>query len=95
MILKAANDGCFDCSQMKRLQIQKPATYRFWQTNNHAEICFTPFFMWQKLDYIHNNPLRSGIVKKAENFTYSSASNYFYGRQTEAVMVERLATLFK
>jgi hypothetical protein len=32
--------------------------------------------MWSKLDYIHLNPLRSGIVEKASQYIYSSASNY-------------------
>lgn len=29
--------------------------------------------MWDKLNYIHLNPIRAGIVEKAQ---YSSASNY-------------------
>jgi hypothetical protein len=29
-----------------------------------------------KLDYIHLNPVRAGIVEKASHYIYSSASNY-------------------
>ena len=36
--------------------------------------------MWSKLDYIHLNPVRAGIVAKASDFIYSSASNYVHGR---------------
>ena len=43
----------------------KAASFQFWQPDNHAEICFGLPFMWQKLDYIHNNPVRAGIVDKA------------------------------
>jgi hypothetical protein len=32
--------------------------------------------MWSKLDYIHLNPVRAGIVEKASHYIYSSASNY-------------------
>ncbi|CAN1563918.1 hypothetical protein MCETHM1_02796 [Flavobacteriaceae bacterium] len=32
--------------------------------------------MWSKLDYIHLNPVRAGIVEKASQYIYSSASNY-------------------
>lgn len=32
--------------------------------------------MWSKLDYIHLNPVRAGLVKKASHYIYSSASNY-------------------
>jgi len=30
--------------------------------------------MWQKLDYIHNNPVKAGLVHKAEEYVYSSAT---------------------
>jgi putative transposase len=30
----------------------------------------------QKLDYIHQNPIRAGIVNKAEEYIYFSAANY-------------------
>jgi hypothetical protein len=30
----------------------------------------------QKVDYIHFNPVRAGLVKKAEDWPYSSARNY-------------------
>lgn len=32
--------------------------------------------MWTKLDYIHLNPVRAGIVEKASHYLYSSANNY-------------------
>jgi hypothetical protein len=32
--------------------------------------------MWDKLNYIHLNPIRAGIVEKAQHYIYSSASNY-------------------
>lgn len=32
--------------------------------------------MWSKLDYIHLNPVRSGLVAKASAYMYSNASNY-------------------
>ena len=50
--------------------------YQFWQYGSHPEEIFSEKFMWSKLDYIHMNPIRAGIVSKASNYTYSSASNY-------------------
>lgn len=35
--------------------------------------------MRQKLDYIHNNPIKRGYVAQAEHWRYSSAANYFGG----------------
>ena len=50
--------------------------YQLWQYGNHAEEIYSNDFMWSKLDYIHLNPVRSGIVAKASDYIYSSASNY-------------------
>ncbi|WP_366183523.1 transposase [Flavobacterium ovatum] len=50
--------------------------YQFWQYGNHPEEIYSDKFMWSKLDYIHLNPVRAGIVEKASHYLYSSASNY-------------------
>jgi REP element-mobilizing transposase RayT len=50
--------------------------YQFWQYGNHPEEIYTNKFMWSKLDYIHLNPVRAGLVEKASQYIYSSASNY-------------------
>ena len=50
--------------------------YQFWQYGNHPEEIYTNKFMWSKLDYIHLNPVRAGLVEKASHYIYSSASNY-------------------
>jgi REP element-mobilizing transposase RayT len=50
--------------------------YQFWQYGNHAEEIYSEKFMWSKLDYIHLNPVRAGIVEQASVYVYSSASNY-------------------
>jgi REP element-mobilizing transposase RayT len=57
--------------------------YQVWTHENHAEELFSNDFIEQKLDYIHNNPVRSGIVSKPEDYLYSSARNYY---ELESVM---------
>ncbi|HEX5743736.1 MAG TPA: transposase [Flavobacteriaceae bacterium] len=54
--------------------------YQFWQYGNHSEEIFSDKFMWSKLDYIHLNPIRAGVVYKASDYIYSSASNYIEGK---------------
>lgn len=54
--------------------------YQVWQYGNHAEEIYSEKFLWSKLDYIHLNPVRSGIVSRASNYIYSSASNYVDGK---------------
>lgn len=55
---------------------QRNKEYQFWQYGNHAEEIYSIEFMWSKLHYIHLNPVRSGLVSKASDYIYSSASNY-------------------
>ncbi len=33
-------------------------------------------FIKQKVDYIHNNPVKAGLVDKPEEYLFSSARNY-------------------
>ncbi len=39
-------------------------------------MCFSNKFIEQKLEYIHNNPVRAGIVEKPEEYRYSGAKDY-------------------
>ena len=54
--------------------------YQLWQYGNHAEEIYSEKFLWTKLDYIHLNPVRAGLVARASDYIYSSASNYVLGR---------------
>jgi len=51
-------------------------TYQVWQQHNRPMLCVTPEFTLQKLNYIHNNPVKSGIVDRPEDYRFSSARNY-------------------
>jgi hypothetical protein len=53
--------------------------YQFWKYGNHPEEIYSEKFLWSKLDYIHLNPVRAGLVNKASEYLYSSASNYVNG----------------
>ena len=50
--------------------------YRSWQEGNYVEELYTMEFLMQKLNYIHQNPVRAEIVTKPEDYLYSSALNY-------------------
>ncbi len=51
-------------------------TFQVWTHENHAEHLFSQKFIEQKLEYIHKNPVKAGIVEKPEDYLYSSARNY-------------------
>ena len=50
--------------------------YQVWTHENHAEIVYSNSFMDSKIKYLHENPIRAGIVEKEEDYLYSSARNY-------------------
>jgi len=50
--------------------------YRFWQDKSHPIELTTTEMIQQRINYIHENPVRTGLVAKAEDYLYSSARNY-------------------
>ena len=51
--------------------------FGFWQDASHPKQISHDEMMLQKLDYMHNNPLRRGYVSDPLHWRYSSASNYY------------------
>jgi len=52
---------------------------KFWKSGNHAIELYSEKFVWDKINYIHNNPVEEKFVRKPEHWIYSSASNYLDG----------------
>ncbi|WP_198532945.1 hypothetical protein [Salinivibrio sp. MA440] len=50
--------------------------YQFWQEGVHPELIQSDAMMWQKIDYIHQNPVKRGYVDEAAHWRYSSARDY-------------------
>ncbi len=48
--------------------------HRFWQNGNYPTLLYSPAVIDQKIDYIHNNPVKAGFVGSAHEFWYSSAN---------------------
>lgn len=55
---------------------KKHQKYKFWENEYHPIELDSNKAMDQKLDYIHNNPVKEGIVDKAEEYVYSSTRDY-------------------
>jgi len=51
--------------------------YKLWQSRNWIENIYSEKFLRQKLNYIHHNPVRAGLVEKPEDYKYSSYNNYY------------------
>ena len=63
--------------------------FQLWQQHNHPILLDANYLLEQKLDYIHNNPVKAGFVDEPEDYVYSSARDYA-GKQglIEIVLIE-------
>jgi REP element-mobilizing transposase RayT len=50
--------------------------YHFWQYGNHSIVLDTAEIIEQKVDYIHQNPVRARMVNEAQNYIFSSANPF-------------------
>ncbi len=67
--------------------------YQFWRQDNHPVQLETTTFSLDKLNYLHNNPVKAGLVEKAEDYLLSSAKDYYFGT-TGALSLEHLSAAF-
>jgi REP element-mobilizing transposase RayT len=54
--------------------------YQFWQQDNHPIELDTTEMMNQRLEYLHYNPVKAGLVFEPEEYPYSSAIDYADGK---------------
>lgn len=53
--------------------------FQVWQQDNHPVALWSLPVIWQKLEYVHLNPVRAGWVAQPEHWLYGSAQNYMGG----------------
>jgi putative transposase len=53
------------------------AIHRVWKERAKGVPIYSGKVMKQKLDYIHFNPVKRGLVKNPEDYIYSSCRNYY------------------
>ncbi|HJN06548.1 MAG TPA: transposase [Bacteroidales bacterium] len=60
--------------------LKRVKDYKVWQDGNHPIALCTTEEMDQRLDYLHDNPVRAEIVNNQEDYIYSSAIDYTGGK---------------
>jgi REP element-mobilizing transposase RayT len=50
--------------------------HQVWQEGFHPQAIISEDMLRQKLDYMHYNPVRAGLVDRPEDWRYSSARDY-------------------
>ena len=60
-------------------RLKRISKYKFWKDDNHAIFLdpFWPEMIDQKLDYIHNNPVKAMLVDEPYHYIFSSAIDYY------------------
>lgn len=58
---------------------RRAENFKLWKDGNHA-IDLQHIDAFNKIDYIHQNPVRAGIVNEPDHYIYSSAIDYANGK---------------
>lgn len=53
--------------------------HQVWKKGSYPVHLYSPWMIRQKLNYIHQNPVKARIVNQPEHYVFSSASNYESG----------------
>jgi REP element-mobilizing transposase RayT len=82
LLAQLAKDGA-DCliNQLAffRRRDRVESTHQIWQEGFHPQAIHDDAMMQQKLDYIHANPVKRGLVALPEHWRYSSAHEWLEG----------------
>ena len=58
----------------------KDRKYQFWERNPLSIEIWSEKVLLEKLKYIHENPVRAGLCQYADDYKYSSALFYKFGK---------------
>ncbi len=82
-IIKAIKEGRESRKEWLLFMFERAATkhkrntkYQLWTHENQPKELISNAFIDQKLDYIHNNPIRARVVDNDYDYIYSSARAY-------------------
>jgi REP element-mobilizing transposase RayT len=81
LINESRKDWLLDKFEFAGRYNPKIKDYKVWQDGYHPVACFSKEFTKQKLDYIHNNPVKAGLVWEPQHYALSSAVDYYEGRK--------------
>jgi putative transposase len=62
-----------------RLAHKNESTHQVWQEGSHPQAMMSDAIMEQKLEYLHNNPVKRRLVASPEHWRYSSAHEWLPG----------------
>ena len=66
----------------------EPDGFQIWQESFKAQALWSAWMIWQKINYIHANPLKARLVKSARDYYWSSFRS-FYSVSDQPLAVDR------
>lgn len=77
-------------AQMLDVQPNGKRSYRFWQRGGGYDTnLWTAKFIWEKVAYLHRNPVKRGLVRRAVDWEWSSAQDFAKVRGEPPLPVDR------
>jgi putative transposase len=76
-------DGLLRQLREERAPHKTESQHQLWQEGSHPQAIMSDAIMLQKLQYVHNNPVRRGLVAFPEHWRYSSAHEWLPGTTAE------------
>ncbi len=62
----------------KRFQRRDSLAHQVWQDSFKALPLWSPWMIWQKINYIHANPIRARLVSSARDYRWSSFRDFYF-----------------
>jgi len=62
--------------------------HQVWQESFKALPLWSDWLIWQKINYIHNNPLKADLVKSAADYRWSSFRSFYFD-EAEPIKVDK------
>lgn len=73
------NEEFLELFRINKLKHKVKSEFQVWQESFHPQEILTENIFQQKIDYIHMNPVRRGLVKEPKEWKYSSAEYFAAG----------------
>ena len=73
---ESRKEWMLDYFQKSCEHLSREQKFKVWQDGYHAEEVFSNKWIKEKINYIHQNPVKQKIVAEPEHYYFSSARNY-------------------
>ena len=65
--------------------VKNAEEHQVWQESFKALPLWSSWMIWQKINYVHANPLKAGLVKSTKDYRWSSFHS-FYGQEIDPLL---------